>query len=119
MTDLSFLIDSERIKKEVVDAASESSKTDVPKVKRLTKKQRLDLIKKDFTKKENIENTLSKLDPADAKVIDRLDLNVRKFKTDLPRMKRRHSIEKFPTGSVDSGGEGLMPQLSVFNQLPR
>ncbi|CAG9763045.1 unnamed protein product [Ceutorhynchus assimilis] len=99
MTDLSFLIDPSRIKKEVVEA---------PKPKKLTKRQRLELIKKDLTKKENLENTLNKLDAADAKLIDRLDLNVRKFKTILPKVKRRHSIEKIPiTGDT------------VFNQLPR
>ncbi|CAH1183261.1 unnamed protein product [Ceutorhynchus assimilis] len=99
MTDLSFLIDPSRIKKEVVEA---------PKPKKLTKRQRLELIKKDLTKKENLENTLNKLDAADAKLIDRLDLNVRKFKKILPKIKRRHSIEKIPiTGDT------------VFTQLPR
>lgn len=89
------------------------------KPRKMTKKQRLELLKKGFVKKENIENTLNKLDPAAVKVIDRLDLNVRQFKTDLPTIKRRHSIEKFPVGALESNGDNLMPQLSVFNQLPR
>lgn len=115
---MSFLIDSERIKKEIDDPALESGKNAV-KPRKMTKKQRLELLKKGFVKKENIENTLNKLDPAAVKVIDRLDLNVRQFKTDLPTIKRRHSIEKFPVSALESNGDNLMPQLSVFNQLPR
>ncbi|XP_066154229.1 uncharacterized protein east isoform X2 [Euwallacea fornicatus] len=116
ITDLSFLIDSDHIKRELVDCASESSKADEQKIKKLTKKQRLELLKKDFMKKENIENTLRKLEPADFKVIDRLDLNVHKAKTDLPKIKRRHSIERFPTGAVNVCGDNL---VSVFSQMPR
>ncbi|XP_050302989.1 uncharacterized protein LOC126740870 isoform X2 [Anthonomus grandis grandis] len=125
MTELPLLIDSTKVKQE----PEEMNSGDVscippllPKVKRVRKKQHLDknieLVKKTLIKKENIENTLSKLDPADVKVIDRLDLNVRKFKTEVPKEKRRHSIEKFPI-EQSATDEDLMPQLSVFNLLPR
>lgn len=102
MNDLSFLIHANNIKQEGDDSTSE--KVQIPKK---------------ITKKENIENTgVRKLDPADVKIIDRLDLNVKKFKTNLPAIKRRHSIERFPITTVDSSNDGLMTQF-VFNQVPR
>ncbi|KAJ8938586.1 hypothetical protein NQ318_013640 [Aromia moschata] len=118
MNDLSFLIKGEKdeIKKEI-DSLSESGKSDTTtKPKKLTKRQRLELLKKKIIK-ENIENTLSKLDSSDEKVIDMLDLNVRKVKKKSPLRKRRHSIEKFPISEVDSP-EAPVPQL-LFNHLPR
>ncbi|KAG5882574.1 hypothetical protein JTB14_011772 [Gonioctena quinquepunctata] len=116
MNDLSFLIKAEDIKKEV-DSLSESGKSDtVSKPKKLTKRQRIELLKKKMIKKENIENTLSKLDSSDEKVIDMLDLNVKRVKKKSPLTKRRHSIEKFPISSVeDTDGT----QLSLFSHLPR
>nr|CAH7745517.1 unnamed protein product [Callosobruchus chinensis] len=98
MNDLTFLIKQE-VKTEP-DCMSESGKSDttVVKPKKLTKKQRIELLKKSIVKKENLENTLSKLDAADQKVIDMLDLNVKNIKK-VADVKRRHSIEKFPIGS--------------------
>ncbi|KAJ8912657.1 hypothetical protein NQ315_012733 [Exocentrus adspersus] len=117
MNDLTFLIKTEDIKKEV-DSMSESGKSDTTtKPKKLTKRQRIEQLKKKIMKKENLENTLSKLDSAEEKVIDMLDLNVRKVKKKVPA-KRRHSIEKFPIGSVDSSDIPI-PQLSPFNSVPR
>lgn len=107
INDLNTLIKSGDIKEES-DVVSESGKSDSIKPKKVIKKR----------KKENIENTLSKLSPAQRKVIDMLDLNVSKFKG-LPVVnKRRHSIEKFPIGIVDTEGPNLS-RLSIFNNLPR
>ncbi|XP_008191771.2 uncharacterized protein east isoform X1 [Tribolium castaneum] len=105
MNDLNSLIKGES--KEESDVVSESGKSDSLKAKKIVKRR----------KKENIENTLSKLSPSQRKVIDMLDLNVSKFK-DLPVVKRRHSIEKFPIGIVDTDGPNLN-RLSIFNNLPR
>lgn len=119
MNDLSFLIKGEDIKKEVEDSMSESGKSDTTaKPKKLTKRQRLEQLKKKIMKKENLENTLSKLDPSDEKVIDMLDLNVRKYKKKPSLTKRRHSIEKFPIGSMENSDVPI-PHLSPFNSLPR
>ncbi|CAH1962209.1 unnamed protein product [Acanthoscelides obtectus] len=98
MNDLSFLIKQE-VKTEP-DYMSESGKSDSTtlKPKKLTKKQRIELLKQSIVKKENLENTLSKLDAAGQKVIDMLDLNVKNIKK-VADVKRRHSIEKFPIGS--------------------
>lgn len=106
MNDLTSLIETSDIKKESTEA-TEANKTELPKSKKVVKKRR----------KENIENILSKLSPADRKVIDMLDLNVQKFKG-LPdaNLRRRHSIEKFPVGPIDSDN---INQLSIFNTLPR
>ncbi|XP_060530364.1 uncharacterized protein LOC132704402 isoform X2 [Cylas formicarius] len=115
MNDLTFLIKGEDIKKEP-DSMSESSRSDSLKpTRKLTKRQRIDLLKKEI-KKENIENTLSKLDADEKKIIDMLDLNVSKIRRDVPATKRRHSIEKFPLNCVESEP---VAQLSIFNQLPR
>lgn len=81
------------------------------KPKKYSKKQ-LDALKRRLLKKENIENTMKKMDPSNLYVIDMLDLNVRKM-VPKPEKKRRHSIEKFPVTSFDT------PQLSLFNNLPR
>ncbi|KAL1489908.1 hypothetical protein ABEB36_013834 [Hypothenemus hampei] len=107
MSGLSYLIDTDQIKKEADDTMSET------KFKKLTKKARLEALKRGLTrKKENIENTLSQLDPAESKVIDQLDLNVRNIKSQTPiKIKRRHSIEKFPITSNSD--------LHIFSQLPR
>lgn len=120
MNDLTFLIDTSQIKTDPNQSGLQLSKLDSPKVKRMTKKQRLEAMKEDLTKKENIENTVRKLNPAEVKLIESLDLNVAKYKTDFPKEKRRHSVEKFPVGSVDSDADGLtIPQLSLFSQMPR
>ncbi|XP_044255471.1 uncharacterized protein LOC123005682 isoform X2 [Tribolium madens] len=105
MNDLSSLIKGES--KEESDVVSESGKSDSLNPKKVIKRR----------KKENIENTLSKLSPSQRKVIDMLDLNVSKYK-DLPVVKRRHSIEKFPIGIVDTDGPNLN-RISIFNNLPR
>ncbi|RZC37265.1 uncharacterized protein BDFB_004147 [Asbolus verrucosus] len=106
MNDLSSLIKGSEIKNET-DVLSESSKSDSLKPKKVLKKK----------KKENLENTLSKLSPSERKVIDMLDLNVSKFKG-LPIAKRRHSIEKFPVGTVETDATNLN-RLSILNNLPR
>ncbi|KAJ8984567.1 hypothetical protein NQ317_006029 [Molorchus minor] len=117
MNDLSFLIKEGDIKKEN-DTLSESGKSDTGgKPKKLTKRQRIELLKKQIIKKEDIENTLGKLDSSDEKVIDMLDLPVRKVKKKSPIMKRRHSIEKFPIGPIDTAE--AIPTLSLFTHLPR
>lgn len=119
MNDLSFLIKGEDIKKEVEDSMSESGRSDIAaKPKKLTKRQRMEQLKKTIMKKENLENTLSKLDSSDEKVIDMLDLNVRKYKKKPPLTKRRHSIEKFPIGPMENSDIPI-PHLSPFNSLPR
>ncbi|KAJ8927160.1 hypothetical protein NQ314_020433 [Rhamnusium bicolor] len=105
MNDLSFLIkgEKEEVKKEV-DSMSESSKSDITtKPKKLTKRQRIELLKKEYS---------------DEKVIDMLDLNVRKVKKKSPLAKRRHSIEKFPISTMENA-ETSIPQLTLFNHLPR
>ncbi|XP_018572639.1 uncharacterized protein LOC108912008 isoform X2 [Anoplophora glabripennis] len=119
MNDLSYLIKGEDVKREVEDSMSESGKSDTTiKTKKLTKRQRIEQLKKKILKKENLENTLSKLDFSDEKVIDTLDLNVRKTKKKSPLAKRRHSIEKFPIGPMETSDVPI-PQLSPFNSLPR
>ncbi|XP_076251091.1 enhanced adult sensory threshold isoform X2 [Rhynchophorus ferrugineus] len=115
INDLTFLIKAEDIKQEVSDSTA-PDKSD--RSKKLTKKLRLEMLKRDLVKKQNIENTLSKLDPADTKIIDRLDLNVQRIKSKGVE-KRRHSIEKFSVTAVDTNTEALLPQLSVFTNLPR
>lgn len=116
MNDLTYLIKAEDIKKEVVDTVSESDKSDsATKPKKLTKKQKIELLKKKMIKKENIENTLSKLDSADEKIIDMLDLNVNMLKKKSPITNRRHSIEKCPIGPVEAPGD----TIKVFSHLPR
>ncbi|XP_048516551.1 uncharacterized protein LOC109533983 isoform X2 [Dendroctonus ponderosae] len=120
MNDLTFLIDTAQIKTDPNQSALELSKLVTPKGKRMTKKQRLEAMKEDLIKKENIENSVRKLNPAEVKLIESLDLNVAKYKTDFPREKRRHSVEKFPVTPVDSGADGpMIPQLSLFSQMPR
>ncbi|XP_023017565.2 enhanced adult sensory threshold isoform X1 [Leptinotarsa decemlineata] len=115
MNDLTFLIKADDVKKEV-DSLSESGKSDtVAKPKKLTKRQRIELLKKKMIKKENIENTLSKLDSSDEKVIDMLDLNVKRVKKKSP-LKRRHSIEKFPVGSVETSENA---PRTIFGHVPR
>ncbi|CAG9822994.1 unnamed protein product [Phaedon cochleariae] len=113
MNDLSYLIKTEEVKEEG-ESLSESSKTEtMSKPKKLTKRQRIELLKKKIIKKENIENTLSKLDSADEKVIDMLDLNVKRVKQ-KPLTKRRHSIEKFPVGTSDDSECTQLPFLGNF-----
>lgn len=104
--DISFLIKPENIKPDP-DALSESGKTDPVKPKRLTKKQKLELAQKCIKKEV--------LDSSAQEVIDRLDLNVKKAKAKAPIQRRRHSIEKFPVGSI----ENLDQTISIFSQLPR
>lgn len=112
MSDLSLLIKEEPKD----DSMSESGKNEtVLKPKKLTKKQRIDLLQKTIIKKENLENTLNKLDSSDEKVIDMLDLNVRRVKRKTNQTKRRHSIEKF--SMVRENVENA--QISLFQQLPR
>lgn len=88
-----------------------------PKPKKYTKKQ-IDILRRKLIKKENIENTLSKLDPSQTSVIDMLDLNVQKLTT-KPIRKRRHSIEKFPIGTIDNADAPTIAQLTIFNNIPR
>ncbi|KAK9875713.1 hypothetical protein WA026_009510 [Henosepilachna vigintioctopunctata] len=106
----------DQIKKEP-DSLSESSRSDIIKPKKLTKKQKLLLLKKEI-KKENIENAITDIGPNDQKVIDMLDLNVLKVKKTYPSQKRRHTIEKYPMGSDISNSDDFS-QFSLFSSLPR
>ncbi|XP_057650990.1 uncharacterized protein LOC130890741 isoform X1 [Diorhabda carinulata] len=114
MNDLSYLIKGDDTRTEV-DSLSESSKSDTFKPKKLTKKQKLELLNRDLIKKDKLENTLSKLDSADEKIIDMLDLNVNMVKKKSSIAKRRHSIEKCPISSEDN----TIDTLNIFNPLPR
>lgn len=108
MSDLSSLISKDQTEVQLEIPA---------KPKKYTKKQ-IDILRRKLIKKENIENTLSKLDPSQSSVIDMLDLNVQKLKV-KPAKKRRHSIEKFPIGSIDNTDPPTIAQLTFFNNIPR
>lgn len=114
MKDLSSLITNNSTKQEVEEAAITGTPTEaVHKPKKYSKKQ-LDALKRKLLKKENIENTLKKIDLTTSNVIDMLDLNVQKL-VSKPVKKRRHSIEKYPLGAFGA------PNIahSIFNNLPR
>lgn len=110
MQDLSSLI-TNNTKQEPEDTTPPEV---VQKPKKYSKKQ-LDALKKKLLKKENIENTLKKMDSSTSNVIDMLDLNVRKL-VSKPVKKRRHSIEKYP---LETFGAPNIAQLTIFNNLPR
>lgn len=111
MKDLSSLI-TNNTKQEVVEETIPVEV--VQKPKKYSKKQ-LDALKRRLLKKENLENTLKKIDLSGSNVIDMLDLNVRKF-VRKPVKKRRHSIEKYP---LETFGTPTIAQLTIFNNLPR
>ncbi|XP_045480002.1 uncharacterized protein LOC123684682 isoform X2 [Harmonia axyridis] len=111
-----FTLRPEEIKKEP-DYLSESSRSDIIKPKRLTKKQKLSLLQKEI-KKENIENAFTIIGQSDQKIIDMLDLNVLKVKKTYPTQKRRHTIEKFPMDSDYPGIEDF-PPLIPFSGIPQ
>ncbi|XP_044749946.1 uncharacterized protein LOC123310514 isoform X2 [Coccinella septempunctata] len=111
-----FTLRPDEIKKEP-DSMSESSRSDIIKPKRLTKKQKLCLLQKEI-KKENIENALTNLGQSDQKVIDMLDLNVLKVKKTYPTQKRRHTIEKYPMGT-DYQCTDDFPPLIPFSDIPK
>lgn len=107
-------IKKEDVKLELDVVPEFGGKSDISKTKKLSKKRNLDLLKK-ILKKENIENTLDKMDEVDEKLIDVLDLNVGTIKRKVIA-KRRHSIEKFPMTPID----GVDITIShLFNHLPR
>lgn len=113
MKNLSTLITNNTPKQEVEETAATPTEI-VQKPKKYSKKQ-LDALKRKLLKKENLENTLKKMDLSSPNVIDMLDLNVRKL-VSKPVEKRRHSIEKYPLGSLSAP---TIAQLTLFNNVPR
>lgn len=104
INDLTTLIKVEEIKSEI---DSDIEKLEL-RTRKPVKSNKLDLLKK--LKKENIENKFE----AENKVIDMLDLNVDKRRNKIVR-NRRHSIEKYPIGCVETN----VPNLGVFSNVPR
>ncbi|KRT81278.1 hypothetical protein AMK59_5876, partial [Oryctes borbonicus] len=106
INDLTTLIKVEEIKSEV---DSDIEKLELKASRRPLKNAgKLDLLKK--LKKENIENKFE----AENKVIDMLDLNVDKRRNKIVR-NRRHSIEKYPIGCIETN----VSNLGVFSNVPR
>ncbi|CAG9864416.1 unnamed protein product [Phyllotreta striolata] len=110
MNDLTCLIKSDEIKKET-DVQSEADK-----MKKLSRKQKLELLKKSI-KKENIENVSNrtKFDPADEKIIDMLDLNVNVLKKRSPVTNRRHSFEMCSSTPLETAEDAV----KLFGEAPR
>ncbi|KAK4887113.1 hypothetical protein RN001_003384 [Aquatica leii] len=107
INDLTYLIKNEDIKQENVEP-----KTEVVKTKKVTRKPKVDLLKKKTVKKEALENIT--IDASAKHLIDMLDLSVSKTEQlSLPVCNRRHSIEKF---SIDANSADI---FNVFHNLPR